>query len=197
MDEYEARRFEREIEMTATSTRSRARSRFKPARLKLSEIPARPVLQRHSLHDQLVAKLREMILNNELRAGSALPEKMLCESFGVSRTPLREAFKVLASEGLIELRPHRTPRITLIDPDEITAVFEVMVALERLAGLRAASLATPTEIAAVDPMHEQLLALHPDGPRAAYFHMNQQIHAASARLTHNPAPLTTSAPLTA
>ncbi len=112
MDEYEARRFEREIEMTATSTRSRARSRFKPARLKLSEIPARPVLQRHSLHDQLVAKLREMILNNELRAGSALPEKMLCESFGVSRTPLREAFKVLASEGLIELRPHRTPRIT-------------------------------------------------------------------------------------
>src|SRR5260370_34947511 len=182
MDEYEARRFEREIEMTATSTRSRARSRFKPARLKLSEISPRPVLQRHSLHDQLVAKLREMILNNELRAGSALPEKMLCESVGVSRTPLREAFKVLASEGLIELRPHRTPRITLIDPDEITAVFADMDALERLVGLRAASLATPKEIAAIEVMHAQLVALHRDGSRAGYFSMNQQIHAEISRL---------------
>src|SRR5260370_42150157 len=159
--------------MTATSTRSRARSRFKPARMKLSEIPARPVLQRHSLHDQLVAKLREMILNNELRAGSALPEKMLCESFGVSRTPLREAFKVLASEGLIELRPHRTPRITLIDPDEITAVFEVMVALERLVGLRTASLATPKEIAAIDAMHAQLVAPPRHGSPPRQFCHNQ------------------------
>ena len=118
--------------MTETATRTRARPRFKSARLKLSVISPKPALQRHSLHDQLVAKLREMILNSELRPGSPLPEKMLCESFGVSRTPLREAFKVLASEGLIELRPHRTPQITLIDPGEISAVFEVMVALERL-----------------------------------------------------------------
>ena len=127
--------------MTETLTRNRARPRFKSA--KAEAIPPKQALQRHSLHDQLVAKLGEMILNGELRPGSALPEKMLCESFGVSRTPLREAFKVLASEALIELRPPCTPQITLIDPDEIMAVFEVMVALERLVGLRSASLATP------------------------------------------------------
>src|SRR5258708_26127471 len=127
--------------MTETATRSRARPRFKSARLKLSAMPSKQALQRHSLHDQLVAKLREMILNNELRPGSALPEKMLCESFGVSRTPLREAFKVLASEGLIELRPHRTPQITLIDPDEITAEFAVMVAPKGLGGRLLARLA--------------------------------------------------------
>src|ERR1700738_2408532 len=127
--------------MTETATRNRSRPRFKPARLKLSAIPPK-----QALHDQLVAKLREMILNGELGPGSALPEKMLCESFGVSRTPLREAFKVLASEGLIELRPHRTPQITRIDPDEITAALEVMVVLERLVGLRSASLATSKEI---------------------------------------------------
>ena len=106
--------------MTETATPNRARPRFKSARLKLSLIPPKQALHRHSLHDQLVAKLREMILNSELRPGSALPEKMLCESFGVSRTPLREAFKVLASEGLIELRPHRTPQITrhdILTPD--------------------------------------------------------------------------------
>jgi len=183
--------------MTETATRNRARPRFKSARLKLSAIPSKQALQRHSLHDQLVAKLREMILNSELRPGSALPEKMLCESFGVSRTPLREAFKVLASEGLIELRPHRTPQITLIDPDEIAAVFEVMVALERLVGLRAASLATPKKIAAIDAMHAQLVALHRDSSRAAYFRMNQQIHAEIARLAGNPVLHATWAALTA
>jgi DNA-binding GntR family transcriptional regulator len=197
MDEDEAHRLEREIEMTETMTRHRVRPRFKPARLKLSAIPPKQALQRHSLHDQLVAKLREMILNGELRPGSALPEKMLCESFGVSRTPLREAFKVLASEGLIELRPHRTPRITLIDPGEIAAVFEVMVALERLVGLRAAKLATREEIAAIEAMHAQLIALHREGSRAAYFRMNQQIHAEITRLTGNPVLQATWTALTA
>jgi DNA-binding GntR family transcriptional regulator len=152
--------------MTETATRNRARPRFKSARLKLSVIPPKPALQRHSLHDQLVAKLREMILNSELRPGSALPEKMLCESFGVSRTPLREAFKVL-------------------------------VALERLVGLRAASLATSKEITAIDAMHAQLVAHHRDGSRAAYFSMNQQIHAEFARLAGNPVLQTTWAALTA
>src|ERR1700712_2021773 len=140
MDEDEAHRLEREIEMPESLTRHRRGPRFKPARLKVSAIAPKQALQRHSLHDQLVAKLREMILNGELGPGPALPEKMLCDSFGVSRTPLREAFKVLASEGLLELRPHRTPRVTLIDPGEIAAVFEVMVTLERLVGSRAASL---------------------------------------------------------
>src|ERR1700730_16282431 len=88
--EYEAHRFEREIDMTETATRNRSRPRFKPAPLKLSANPPKTALQRRSLQDQWVAKLREMSLNGDLRPGSPLPEKMLCESFGVSRTPLRE-----------------------------------------------------------------------------------------------------------
>jgi DNA-binding GntR family transcriptional regulator len=197
VDEHEANRFEHETEMTEITTRPRARPRFKPARLKLSAIAPKQALQRHSLHDQLVAKLREMILNGELRPGSALPEKMLCDSFGVSRTPLREAFKVLASDGLIELRPHRTPRVTLIDPGEIAAVFEVMVALERLVGLRSASLATPEQIAVIEAMHAELVALHRDGSRAGYFRMNQRIHAEIARLSGNPVLQATWTALTA
>src|ERR1700704_3054271 len=141
--------------MTETAKRNRARPRFKSARLKLSVISPKQALLRHSLHDQLVAKLREMILNSELRPGSALPEKMLCESFGVSRTPLREAFKVLASEGLIELRPHRTPQITLIDPDEIANIFDIMVVLDGIAGVQAATLGTAADIARLNVMHEQ------------------------------------------
>src|SRR3979411_2621942 len=155
--------------MTETAPRNRSRSRFKPARLKLSEIPPKPALQRHSLHDQLVAKLREMILNSELRPGSALPEKMLCETFGVSRTPLREAFKILASEGLIELRPHRTPVITPIDRAEIANIFDIMVVLDGIAGVQAATLGTDADIARLNVMHEQLVQLHRDASRTSYF----------------------------
>ncbi|MDU6830995.1 MAG: winged helix-turn-helix domain-containing protein, partial [Bradyrhizobium sp.] len=95
--------------MTPSATRPRLKTRFKPTRLKLSSDQSTRPLARLSLHDQLVAKVREMIIDGELAAGAPLPERMLCETFGVSRTPLREAFKILAAEGLIALRPHRTP----------------------------------------------------------------------------------------
>src|SRR5882672_9410462 len=90
--------------MNEPATRTRIRTRFKPVRLKLSSDHSKRPLERMSLHDQLVAKVREMIVDGELKAGAPLPERMLCETFGVSRTPLREAFKILASEGLIELK---------------------------------------------------------------------------------------------
>jgi DNA-binding GntR family transcriptional regulator len=165
--------------------RTRARKRFEPARLELSADTLHQPLQRRSLHDQLIARLREMILGGELRPGSALPENKLCDIFGISRTPLREAFKVLAFEGLIDLRPHRTPLVTPVDPEEIAAVFEVMIALERLAGVRAARFATTEEIANLDNLHSQLVTLHRDGSRAEYFRMNQKIHSEITRLARN------------
>ncbi|WP_320109660.1 GntR family transcriptional regulator [Rhodopseudomonas sp. P2A-2r] len=127
-----------------------------------------------------------MIVDGELAAGAPLPEKMLCETFGVSRTPLREAFKILAAEGLIELRSHRTPVVTPVNRDEIADSFAVMVALDGVAGAQAAMLATDADIARLDAMHEQLVALHRDAARAAYFRMNQDIHIEITRLAGNP-----------
>eukprot|EP01035_Chromulina_nebulosa_P040172 gene40172-54310_t len=112
--------------MSEIAPRARLRTRFKPTRLKLSSDHSKRPLERMSLHDQLVAKVREMIVDGELAAGAPLPEKMLCETFGVSRTPLREAFKILASEGLIELRSHRTPVVTPVNRDEIANIFAIM-----------------------------------------------------------------------
>lgn len=166
--------------------RPRIRMRFKPARLKLSSGHSKRPLDRMSLHDQLVARLREMIVDGELRAGAPLPERMLCETFDVSRTPLREAFKILASEGLIELRPHRTPVITPIDHDEIADMFAVMVALDGVAGAQAAVLATDEDIARLNTMHDRLVQLHRDVSRTAYFQLNQQIHVEITRLANNP-----------
>ena len=172
--------------MTEIVERARLRTRFKPTRLKLSSDHSKRPLDRMSLHDQLVAKVREMIVDGELSAGAPLPEKMLCETFGVSRTPLREAFKILASKGLIELRSHRTPVVTPVNRDEIAHSFAIMVALDGVAGAQAATLATDADIARLDAMHGQLVALHRDATRAAYFRMNQDIHIEITRLAANP-----------
>ena len=172
--------------MSEIAPRTRLRTRFKPSRLKLSSDHSKRPLERMSLHDQLVAKVREMIVDGELSAGAPLPEKMLCETFGVSRTPLREAFKILASEGLIELRSHRTPVVTPVNRDEIAHSFAIMVALDGVAGAQAATLATDADIARLDAMHGQLVALHRDAARAAYFRMNQDIHIEITRLAANP-----------
>jgi DNA-binding GntR family transcriptional regulator len=174
--------------MSDAMPRAVLRTRFKPTRLKLSSDHSKRPLERMSLHDQLVAKVREMIVDGELQAGAPLPEKMLCETFGVSRTPLREAFKILASEGLIALRSHRTPVVTSVDRDEIANIFAIMVALDGVAGLQAATLATDEDIARLDAMHHRLVALHGAASRAAYFRLNQEIHIEITRLAAN-APL--------
>jgi DNA-binding GntR family transcriptional regulator len=130
--------------------------------------------------------MREMIVDGELRAGAPLPERMLCKTFDVSRTPMREAFKILASEGLIELRLHRTPVITPINRDEIANMFAVMVALDGVAGAQAATLATDEAIARLNGMHDQLVQLHRDASRPAYFRLNQEIHVEITKLAGNP-----------
>lgn len=170
--------------------RAKARYKFKPVRLKLSAGEAAQPLATASLHDQLVIRLRQMVLEGDLPPGSPLPEKMLCETFGVSRTPLREAFKVLASEGLMELRPHRTPVVTPVDREEIAAVFEVMVALDRLAAALACRKATAEDRARLDALHGELAAHHAAGARSAYFRTNQDIHAEITRLAGNPVLIT-------
>ncbi|MGJ5024801.1 GntR family transcriptional regulator [Bradyrhizobium sp. SZCCHNS3002] len=171
--------------MTPPAPRPRLKTRFKPARLKLSSDHSKRPLERLSLHDQVVARVREMIVDGELAAGAALPERMLCETFGVSRTPLREAFKILAAEGLIELRPHRTPVVTPIDANEIAEIFDVMVSLDAAAGRAAAARATADDLARLDALHAELVALHRAAERAAYFRLNQQIHAEITRLAGN------------
>jgi DNA-binding GntR family transcriptional regulator len=127
-----------------------------------------------------------MILEGELAPGEQIVESSLCEGFGVSRTPLREALKVLASEGLVELRPRRTPVVTPVDPDEIAAIFEVMEGLEGLAGRRAAENATPPDLARLEAMHEAMVAEHDKGERATYAARNREIHAQIVALAGNP-----------
>lgn len=176
----------REGEGRSTAMRPAVRRKFEPARLKLSTTEPRRPLATASLHDQLVARLREMVLEGELAPASPLPEKMLCDTFGVSRTPLREAFKVLATEGLVVLRPHRTPIVAPVDRAEIAAAFEVVAVLDGLAARLACIRASETEVAALELRHARLAAVLRDGDRRDYFRLNQEIHAEIVRLAGNP-----------
>lgn len=143
-------------------------------------------LKRSSLHDEVVSKVRLMILDGELPPGSRVPELELCEHFGVSRTPLREALKVLASEGLIKLLPNRGSLVSEVCADEIEAIFQLMEAMERLAGQLAASRITDQEFAELQARHREMLQHFRNSDRPRYFQTNQEIHNQIVRLSGNP-----------
>lgn len=133
-------------------------------------------IPRASLHDQLTARLRDLILEGELIAGVRVPERELCERFGVSRTPLRESLKVLASEGLLELLPNRGAIVTALTEEDLDELFPVMGALEALAGELACARITEEQIAEVRALHYQMVLHHTRKELPAYFRLNQRIH---------------------
>lgn len=147
--------------------------------------PAAP-LPRSSLHDELTERLREMIFSGELEGGERVPEKLLCERFGISRTPLREALKVLASEGLLHLLPNRGARVATLTAEAVEEIFPVMGALEALAGELACRHATAAEIAEVKALHYQMALHHTKGELQPYFRLNQQIHEKILEAARNP-----------
>ncbi len=154
-------------------------------------LPERVNGGRPGLHHLIVDRLRTMILDGDLRPGQRLPEVRLCKSLGVSRTPLREAFKLLASEGLIELRPHRGGVVAAIHHEEIAAVFEVMGGLEHLAGQLVCDRVSNAELAELEEWHARMVALHRKGARTAYFRLNQEVHDRIIALARNAVLLST------
>lgn len=130
----------------------------------------------HSLHARLLAGLREMILRGELADGAKVPEAALCLRFGVSRTPLRETLKVLATEGLVTLRPNRGAVITPLDAAQLREVFEAKEALERFIGLAAAERADAADLDALERLHADLGRAAGARDAAAYSEINAAFH---------------------
>lgn len=137
---------------------------------------SRPV-ERTTLPQNAAERLRQMILDGELAAGERLNERVLCERLGISRTPLREALRMLGAEGLLRVEPNRGAMVASIDRSEIESTFEVLGALEGLAGELAASRITDAELAEIKALHFEMRAHHARGDRSAYFTANQAIHA--------------------
>ena len=143
-------------------------------------------MRRTTLHEEIAGLLRQMIFDGELEDGSRVPEKGLCERFSISRTPLREALKVLANEGLITLLPNKGARITRLTPEDIDEVFPIMGALEAVAGEMAASAISDDGIAEIRALHYQMALHHTRKERLEYFSLNQQIHERILDAAGNP-----------
>lgn len=138
-----------------------------------------------SLHDQIVGHIREMISSGELMGGQRVPEKLLCERLSISRTPLREALKVLASEGLLDLLPNRGARIARLTTKDVDEMFPVMGALEGLAGELSSQHITDAGIDEIRALHFQMAAHHKRREIGEYFALNQQIHGKIMEATGN------------
>ena len=137
--------------------------------------PKRAILHR-SLHREVVERLRELILAGELEPRSRVNEAALCEHFGISRTPLREAIKLLAAEGLLDLLPNRGARVAALSAVEIEELLQVIGALEGAGAELAAERVTPEELAAIEAVHEAMLEAWNERDYARYFGRNHEIH---------------------
>ena len=138
--------------------------------------PAHRTIERRSLHKEVIERLRDMIVEGELVQGDKIDEAVLCQQLGISRTPLREAIKVLASEDLIELRPNRGTRVAPITAEGVEELFEVVAGIERIAGELAAERMTEKDLERLTQLQDRMESLHDAGKRHEYFRVNQEIH---------------------
>jgi DNA-binding GntR family transcriptional regulator len=143
-------------------------------------------IRRLSLHDQVATRVRDMIIEGGLEPGSRINEGALGASLGVSRTPLREALKTLAGEGLIDFVPARGAIVRKLTPEAVASTLEVMAALEALAGRLACARASDAGIAGVRRIHDRMLSLYARRKRLEYYKLNQAIHTEIVRLARNP-----------
>ena len=127
-----------------------------------------------ALYEQVAERLRQRILGHQLGAGSWIDEQALALEFGISRTPLREALKVLATEGLITMKLRRGAYVTEVSERDLSEVFHLLALLEGDAAKTAARVATDEQIADLETLHHQLECAVTDRDR--FFAANERFH---------------------
>ena len=143
-----------------------------------------PIVQK-PLYIDVSEQLREMIYQRKLMPGDWIDEMALCNQIGISRTPLREALKVLHAEGLIEIVPRRGSRVNVLDEDGLHELFPVMATLEGLCAYFAVKNLDTDELAELDKLHEKLELLAAEGNVDEYFEVNHRFHRRVQELAHN------------
>jgi DNA-binding GntR family transcriptional regulator len=141
---------------------------------------------RRSLHDEVAGRLRAMLVEGRIAPGAKLNERELCELLKISRTPLREAIKRMAAEGLVDLLPNRGAVAVKLSETDVLHTFELLADLEGLSGELAAQRITAAEVAQVKALHYEMLAAFTRQDLPAYYRLNAQIHAAINATARNP-----------
>ncbi len=143
-------------------------------------------ISRLALHDQVAARLRTMLVEGLIQPGAKLNERELCEQLRVSRTPLREAIKLLGSEGLVDLLPNRGAVAVRLNEADVLNTFEVLAGLEGQSGELAAQRITDEELAEVRALHFEMMASYARSDLSNYYRLNALIHAAINAAAKNP-----------
>ena len=133
-------------------------------------------LHRKSLHEELVERLRTILVESNLKPGEKVPERALCERLGVSRTPMREALKVLASDGLVSLINNRGAVIRGLSEQDVKDLFSVIGALEALAGEMACENLGDSQVSKLEILHKKMVEHYENDDLPGYAECNRQIH---------------------
>lgn len=142
-------------------------------------------LVHNSLHDEVAASLREKIFSGTLAPGSFIEEVVLCDSLKISRTPLREALKVLTAEGLVRHEPRRGCFVNEVTEQDLDEIFPVIALLEGRCAFEAARYASDADLAALAVMHQRLEKYARSKKIVAYYETNLAIHEAIITLANN------------
>jgi DNA-binding GntR family transcriptional regulator len=143
-------------------------------------------ISRLALHDQVAARLRTMLVEGHIAPGAKLNERELCLQLRVSRTPLREAIKLLAAEGLVDLLPNRGAVAVKLTEADVLDTFEVLAMLEGMSGELAAKRITDEQLAEVRAMHYEMMACFTRRDLSGYYRLNARIHTAINEAAGNP-----------
>jgi DNA-binding GntR family transcriptional regulator len=143
-------------------------------------------ISRLALHDQVAYRLRAMLVEGRIAPGAKLNERELCERLRVSRTPLREAIKMLAGEGLVDLVPHRGAVAVTLNEADVRHTFELLAALEGMSGELAVQRIADRELTEIRAMHFEMLACFARRELPGYYRLNASIHAAINDAAKNP-----------
>jgi DNA-binding GntR family transcriptional regulator len=161
----------------------------------VNEKAATGVLWIEPLHERAASRIRDMIVQGRLAPGEPISEKDLCDEFGVSRTPLREALKIVASEGLIELLPRRGAIVTPIVTEQLRQKFELVRLLEDFAVKLVCERASDAQIADIQAAHQKLLDSFKQSGGQEFIDVNDHFHRTIMKASGNASLVEAHAPL--
>ncbi len=152
---------------------------------------ALPRMARKSLAEQVADELRNLVLLEKLKPGAAIPERETAEALGVSRTPLRESLRILASEGLVDIAPNRAPRVADPSLSDIRSLLQVQGVLEALAGELACEVGSDAELKAIHALEKEMQRVSDSCEPVEFFKMDMRFHESIVAASKNQALVTT------
>jgi DNA-binding GntR family transcriptional regulator len=144
-------------------------------------------IRRRPLHDEATERIRDLVVEGLLVAGEWINESDLCLQLQISRTPLREALKILAAEGLVELVPRRGARVARLSIREIVDLFEALGGVEGMAAEMAAVRMSAADLETLGQLQVKIEQRHKTKARLEYFRDNQKLHESIVRFSGNSA----------